>query len=198
MATKGLHYIPAGSDGTDHAYRQRIALHYQISSLNKSRLKHCIFFHYLLFFVMLAKLSADILDKLDIFILEIEELRIPQPLWWEYIWCISLLFSFLALAAIRKNSVRHMKQYLIGLVLFGYFPLLYALGYYLSDTLIYLRSDLEEGEEGSEEIEMWQGMPYGLLWYAFILAAVQVHSFTMYFALNLVKVWKLRGSRKME
>lgn len=27
---------------------------------------------------MLAKLSADILDKLDIFILEIEELRIPQ------------------------------------------------------------------------------------------------------------------------
>lgn len=48
------------------------------SALNKSRLKHCIFFHYLLFFVMLAKLSADILDKLDIFILEIEELRIPQ------------------------------------------------------------------------------------------------------------------------
>jgi hypothetical protein len=30
---------------------------------------------------MLAKLSADILDKLDIFILEIEELRVPKPLW---------------------------------------------------------------------------------------------------------------------
>lgn len=30
MATKGLHYIPAGTDGTDHAYRQRIALQYQI------------------------------------------------------------------------------------------------------------------------------------------------------------------------
>lgn len=27
---------------------------------------------------MLAKLSADILDKLDVFILEIEELQIPQ------------------------------------------------------------------------------------------------------------------------
>lgn len=27
---------------------------------------------------MLAKLSADILDKLDLFILEIEELQIPQ------------------------------------------------------------------------------------------------------------------------
>lgn len=48
------------------------------SATNKSRLKYCIFFHYLLFFVMLAKLSADILDYLDIFILEVEELQIPQ------------------------------------------------------------------------------------------------------------------------
>lgn len=52
-----------------------------LSALNKSRLKFCIFFHYLMFFVMLGKLSADILDKLDIFILEIEELRVPKPLW---------------------------------------------------------------------------------------------------------------------
>lgn len=48
------------------------------SATNKSRLKYCIFFHYLLFFVMLAKLQADILDHLDIFILEIEELQVPQ------------------------------------------------------------------------------------------------------------------------
>lgn len=48
------------------------------SALNKSRLKYCIFFHYLLFFAMLAKLSADILDRLDIFILEIEELQVPE------------------------------------------------------------------------------------------------------------------------
>jgi len=27
---------------------------------------------------MLAKLSADVLDRLDIFILEIEELQVPQ------------------------------------------------------------------------------------------------------------------------
>lgn len=37
-----------------------------------------MFFHYLLFLAMFAKLSADILDKLDIFILEIEELSIPK------------------------------------------------------------------------------------------------------------------------
>lgn len=60
-------------------YVEYIILKYlfYFSALNKSRLKYCIFFHYLLFFAMLAKLSADILDRLDIFILEIEELEIP-------------------------------------------------------------------------------------------------------------------------
>lgn len=48
------------------------------SAQNKSRLKFCIFYHFLLFCVMMAKLSADILDRLDIFVLEIEELEIPK------------------------------------------------------------------------------------------------------------------------
>lgn len=51
---------------------------FSISALSKSRLKVCLFFHILLFFLLLAKLSADIFDRLDIFILEIEELEIPK------------------------------------------------------------------------------------------------------------------------
>ncbi|XP_017769778.1 PREDICTED: protein jagunal [Nicrophorus vespilloides] len=198
MASKGLHYIPLGSDGFDHAYRQKVAAQYQISALNKSRLKHCIFFHYLLFFVMLAKLSADILDKFDIFILEIEELRIPQPLRWEYFWCISLLFSFSGLAAIRKNRIKSMNYYIFGLVAFGFLPLLYAVIYYFGDVWTYLTSDPEEDEEALSEVQMWQGMPYGLLWYGFIIVAVQIHSFSTYFAWNLISAWKARGSKKAE
>ncbi|KAK4871632.1 hypothetical protein RN001_015756 [Aquatica leii] len=195
MATKGLSYTPMGTDGTDHAYRQRIAAQYQISALNKSRLKYCIFFHYLLFFGMLAKLSADILDRLDIFVLEIEELSIPQPLWWEYIWCLSLLVSFLGLAAIRRNRVKSMQQYVIGIILFGYLPLLYGIVYYCKDVWLYLTSkDVAE----LEHIHWWQGYPYGLLWYAFILLSVQVHFFSLYFAWNLIAAWKSRGMRKAE
>ncbi|XP_018322679.1 protein jagunal [Agrilus planipennis] len=194
MATKGLYYN-ASHDGMDHAYRQRIAEQYQISALNKSRLKYCIFFHYLLFFAMLAKLSADILDKLDIFILEIEELSIPQPLWWEYIWCISLLLSFLGLAAIRRNGVKQMKQYIAGLCIFGYLPLLYALVYYCKNVWIYLTSD---DDDELDNIQWWQGYPYGLLWYAFILLAVQVHSFSLYFAWSLIKAWRARGVKKID
>lgn len=193
MASKGLHYVPAGTDGTDHAYRERIAAQYQISALNKSRLKYCIFFHYLLFFAMIGKLSSDILDRLDIFILEIEELNIPQPLWWEYIWCLSLLLSFLCLAAIKKNRIKPMKQYVTGLVLLGIIPLLYAFIYYFNDVIKFLTA---ENKRDLNEVQLWQGYSYGLLWYAFIFLALQVHFFSIYFAWNLLQAWKSKGKKE--
>jgi hypothetical protein len=48
---------------------------------------------------MLAKLSADILDRLDIFILEIEELQVPEV-------CLQYeLCEFTALFAFRQKLV---------------------------------------------------------------------------------------------
>ncbi|XP_066903149.1 protein jagunal [Halyomorpha halys] len=187
MASRGGPMV-SGTDGTDFPQRQRIAAQYQISAQNKSRLKYCVFFHYLLFFVMLAKLSADILDRLDIFILEIEELQIPKPLIWEYVWCISLLFTFLGLAAIRRNRIVMMKRYMMGISLFGILPILYATIYYLPDVWTYITT----GE--TDEIELWQEYPYGLLWYGFILQTIQVHLFSLYFANNLITAWRARGT----
>lgn len=51
---------------------------FNFSVQNKNRLKYCILFHYILFFLMGAKLCPDVLDRLDIFVLEIEELEIPK------------------------------------------------------------------------------------------------------------------------
>jgi len=191
MASKGGP-VAAGTDGTDFSHRQRVAAQYQISAQNKSRLKYCIFFHYLLFFAMLAKLSADILDRLDIFILEIEELEVPKPLLWEYIWCISLLLSFLGLAAVRKNRIKAMKRYMIGICVFGFGPILYAAIYYFSEAWQYISTG------DADDIQLWQGYPYALLWYAFIMLAIQVHSFSLLFARNLLVAWAARGTKKAE
>ncbi|KAK7868552.1 hypothetical protein R5R35_009451 [Gryllus longicercus] len=191
MASKSGVTIP-GTDGSDFLHRQKVAAQYQISAQNKSRLKYCIFFHYLLFFAMLSKLSADILDRLDIFILEIEELQVPEPLWWEYIWCFSLLLSFIGLTAVRKNQIKTMKQYMIGIGVFGFGPILYAAIYYFGEAWEYLST----GE--TDEIMIWQGYPYSLLWYAFIILAIQVHSFSLYFAWNLLTAWKARGTKKID
>lgn len=144
-----------GTDGTDFHYRQQIAAPHQIrlsiikiltynpiffffSILNKSRLKYCIFFHALLFFVMLAKLTPDILDRLDIFVMEIEELQVPQPLWWEYIWCLSILSSFMGLSAARGNRIREMKKFMFLITAIGILPILYCLIHYFSDVMDYM------------------------------------------------------------
>ncbi|KAL1449429.1 hypothetical protein WDU94_001936 [Cyamophila willieti] len=195
MASRGM-YV-SGTDGTDFSHRQQIAAHYQTSVLNKTRLKYTIFFHYILFFIMLAKLSADILDRLDIFILEIEELLIPKPLLWEYVWCMSLIMSFLALSSIRKNNIATMRKYIYGIITFGYLPILYAVIYYFSDFLTYITLEPDEDIE-DKDIQMWQGYPYALLWYIFIVLAVQVHSFSMYFSNNLIQCWRLRVAMKKQ
>lgn len=128
---------------------------FHFSALNKSRLKYCIFFHFLLFFAMMAKLSADILDRLDIFILEIEELQVPAPLWWEYFWCISVLMSFIGLSAAKGNRVKDMKKYVIGLVVTALLPLLYCFIYYFSDVVDYLLLN-DETDIANTDIFVWQ------------------------------------------
>ncbi|GBP28919.1 Protein jagunal [Eumeta japonica] len=149
---------------------------------------------------MMAKLSADILDRMDIFILEIEELQIPTPLLWEYIWCLSLVMSMIGLPAIKKNNIRQLRHYIYGIGILGFGPLLYCILYYCPDVWRYLTRDDEDEDSSAEvEIELWQGYPYGLLWYAFVLLASQVHFFQLHFSYNLLKAWRMRGTlRKPE
>lgn len=90
---------------------------------------------------MLAKLTSDILDRLDIFVLEIEELEVPPPLWWEYVWAASLLTSFLGLSAARGNKVRDMQKYMIAILTMAMLPLLYCFAYYFSDIWEFVTMD---------------------------------------------------------
>lgn len=104
---------------------------------------------------MLAKLSSDILDKLDIFVLELEELEVPKPLLWEYIWCVSIILSFIGLSAAKGNRGSDMTKYIIGTIVLGVLPLIYCLVYYFGDVLNYMK--LEEGEDIEDtEIQLWR------------------------------------------
>lgn len=178
-----------GADGTDFDYREKIALHYQISALNKLRLKYCIFFHCLLFFVMLTKLSADILDHMNIFILEIEELKIPKALWWEYLWCASILMSFVGLSAAKGNRIKDMKKYICGIIVTALFPSFYCIIYYFTDVINYV--SLEDSSDiENTRIFVWYGKPYGVIWYGFVFLALQIHFISIYYAWNLIKSWR--------
>ena len=99
------------------------------SEVNKNRLKWAISVHFYLLFLMLTKLSPDILDRLDIFVLELEELFVPkvrllydrrillvyfQPLFWEWTWLLSTPVTFFGLSATKTANLKAVKQFLIG------------------------------------------------------------------------------------
>ncbi|CAG0891393.1 unnamed protein product [Cyprideis torosa] len=186
MASRGGP-IAAGTDGSDFLHRQTVASQYKLSARNKSRLKVAAFFHVILIVAMLCKLSADILDRLDIFILEIEELYIPKPLFWEYAWLVSFSVTCLGLSAAQRNRVRPMKMFRIAILVLGLGPILFAMGYYFNDVWAYIR----HGER--QKIQIWMGYPYALLWYIFLIAALQLHSLQLYFSGQLLQAWCSRG-----
>lgn len=175
---------------------------------SKARLKFVIVMHVLLFFVMLIKLSDDILDRMDIFILELQELYIPKPRLWEWVWAGSVLSAWTGLKSIKKNNVPLMKIYAFLIGSFSFLPVFYELIYWFPDFKDYavrgdpvISNQLNPGGGGEEVpervIEKWRGYPIGFIWYPFLVIALQVHLFQLYFASVLIRVWSSR-TRKTE
>lgn len=166
-----------------------ILLLFSFSALYKSRLRFCIFLHFLLFLVMCTKLSDDVLDRLDIFILELQALYIPKPYTFEYVWTASIIFACMGLNALSRNRLSSLNHYVVGTLVFAVCPLLGAAIYFFSDVSEYA----EKKSEAS--VEFWQGFPVAVWWYGFILIAIQVHIFSIFFAIKLIKIWRIKMKR---
>ena len=153
----------------------------------KAWLNAIIKLHWLLFGIMLLKLSEDILDRLDIFVLELQELYIPKPRLWEWMWAGSIIFSWTGLKALRKNNVTNMKIYVMMTTIFSLCPVLYCLGYYFSDFWTFVN------EKSIDNVsEVWRGTPVSLAWTLFGIIALQIHFFQLYFAYILIQNWSIK------
>lgn len=184
MASRGGVHV-TGTDGSDFNHRQKVASHYQVSGIYKSRLKTCIFLHTVLFLATCAKLAEDVLDRLDVFILELQELYIPKPLLWEWVWVSSFLFALPGLSSMRRNRPGSMKVYALGTFLLGLCPVLGAAVYFFREMYAYI----QQGHT-VQGIHLWRGYPVAVLWYVFLTLAFQVHIFSLYFAVRLILTWQ--------
>jgi len=183
MASRGQ--IAAGTDGTDFSHRQRVATHYQQSVVNKARLKFTIYMHYMIFALMLVKLADDILDRLDVFILELQELYIPKPRLWEWVWCGSAIASLFGLHAIRRNGSYAIVLFGVGILNVGLAPCLYAATLHFTDFVTYIQT-----RDVGALSQVWRGLPVAVLWYIFLTVALQVHAAQIFFAYQLHKSWQ--------
>jgi hypothetical protein len=123
-------------------------------------------------------------------VLELEELEVPKPLKWEFWYCLSLPVTFFGLSAIRKNNIQAMQVYLGGTIANAVVPVLLGMFIYFGDVYTYVST------RSLKDIQVWQGYPYALLWYIFLVIALQIHLFSLFFASKLVTAWRVKGSAK--
>jgi len=161
--------------------RRRTLLNAEISQ-NKSRLKSSIIIHCLLFVVMVLKLLPEILDKLDIFILEIEELLIKaSALGMDMgVKCYPTVF---ALSACKKSKAFDMKLFQASNIATGVLPVILGMSYHFWDFYEVLTGNSDE------DISKWMNVPTAILWYAFFFVASQLHIIEIYLSKTLIDAW---------
>ena len=149
-----------------------------------------MYLHYLLLGIMMLKMSDFILDWFDIFILELQELYIPKPDLWEWIWCGSVLTALLAKKAMARNNVRTMWTYVVLVLCTAIGPAVYAQCIYFNDfyTLVSTRD--------TSLVARWLQYPIALLWYIFLAIALQVHIAEVTIAVKLIRAWSIKKSKE--
>merc|ERR1719278_1947360 len=93
---------------------------------------------------MALKLLPEILDKLDIFVLEIEELLIPKPQLWEWIWASSIIPAAIAWLACKKSKAFNMKISQALNVGTGLIPAMLGMSYHFWDFYEVLTGSSDE------------------------------------------------------
>lgn len=156
-----------------------------MSSANaKYYLKLTFYLHFLLYALVLLKLSEDLLDRADIFILELQELQIPKPDLWEWLYGVSFFANFFAGRAMRSNSARLMNLYHILTWTLSLGPILVAQFQYFPDFITFLQErDIEK------LVYVWRSIPLSVVFEAFSLVALQVHLMQAFYAYKLWKIW---------
>ena len=115
---------------------------------------------------MLTKLAPEVLDKFDIFVLEVEELFVPkvrstislfiwsytnfQPLIWEWLWLLSVPVTFFGLSACKHSSLKSIKQFLIGTLVCSLLPVLLGMALHVVDCYEFITEGV------TENIIIWQ------------------------------------------
>jgi len=180
-----------GSDGTDFQHRERVASHYETSAAYKLRLRYVIYLHLLLVALMLFRLSAGFCLLFNMQPPSVlQELEMPPAQMWEFVWLMTGIASLFGLIALRRNRAFLVQQYLIGTVLFGLGPVCYGIFSMIGDLLEYW--------DTRETKITFFGFPAVLLWNIFLVIALQVHVFGMWFAWTLIGAWTSRGHTKKQ
>lgn len=139
---------------------------------------------------MLGRLLPGIAGAFGFTVVSLRRLDLPHPRPWEYAWLASLLAAVIGWRSTPQNNLLLLKQFILGTVVFGLAPVCFGFFDLKKDIILYL-------QERKYTYEML-GFPAVLLWSAFMLIALQLHIFSLYFSYVLLRAWKPRAGDKLK
>jgi len=191
IATMSSRYGPqvSGSDGSDFFHREKVASHYQVSAVNKWRLKFTLVLHLLLYLLMVMRMSVSLCVLAGVRPPALlQKLRLPKAELWEYAWLASLLPMILGFISMPRNKSFLIKQFILGFFIFGLAPVCYAIYLMIDDLFEYYHTH--------ESKDLFLGYPRVVIWSMFLVIALQVHVFGISFGWQLSKAWSKTERRK--
>jgi len=107
---------------------------------------------------------------------------------WEYVWLVTILPCLFGLIALRKNRIFLMQQYVLGVFVFGFCTTAFTLYDMYDDMKLYWKIRKTD--------QFIFGYPLIVVWYIFLVIAVQLHAYSVYVSYQLLKAWKAAVARK--
>ena len=149
-----------------------------------------LFCHFLVGSVHLARLLPSLLSLLgSTGSLPLPPTPAPSPL--EYLWLLSLPSTLLALAACRRSNSSQLRWFQYVIMLACIAPAFVTLSSLTSATTQFLLTgEVAEGES------LVLGHPFAVLWSAFLLLCLLLHSLQLLVVRGCLKAWAPRHGKR--
>jgi len=170
-----------GTDGTDFENREKVASVYQVSAVNKSRLKMFLLIHWLVGGVHLLRLLPADMSPIP---------ATPPPTEFEYAWLVSLVFTLIAISASRKSKASGLNVFQFGVLGSGICPLLMTLFLNFPDVVQFITTGSSKG------LFIWNDLPFAVIWSGFCLNCVLIHMAEITIARTLMAAWAPRHGKQ--
>lgn len=174
----------AGSDGSDFHHRERVASHYRISAMYKSKMKYFVIASIVLCLTTVMRAVGSHLGLVKVVLPEGEGCFQA----WEKFWLLSVIPSVLGLISLPKNNVTYMTLYGVGTMLFGVGGACWGASKLYPDIMKYIQT--------GKMTEQIFGVHASTLRFLILTVAMVVYAFGIFYANVLLSAWKSKGQKR--
>ncbi|XP_039261140.2 protein jagunal homolog 1-B-like [Styela clava] len=177
MASRGK--TVAGTDGTDHTFREKVASQYRESAKLKRNLRTM----FMLLTIPLAMLAIHVSKINDNIKLTNQVLPKPEP--WEYVYLVSGIFNLIGYSSLSRNNTQRLTIYFYGTAMAAFGGIVWGAVAHAREVEAFVM-------RGQVKAFLFR-QPLVILTYLFLALSMQLNIFAINYARSLLKAWKAKG-----